>query len=94
MNTNELAQMLSRLSAQTGTPMPSAAEVERFLSSPASRLLLQSLQQNRAQSSALSQAAAQAQSGNIAGAAQLVGSYLNTPEGQQLLSVLRGGAHG
>lgn len=94
MSNNDLQQLLSQLSAQTGKAMPSASEVESFLNTPGSQYLIDSLLSG--QSSALSQAAAQARSGNLSGATDLIGSYLNTPEGQKMLARLRnnGGTHG
>lgn len=89
----ELQQLLYTLSAQTGRTMPDAEQVERFLQSPASRVLLRSLAGS--QSASLHSAAAMAKAGDYRRASTQLQQFLTTPEGQSLLQRLtqNGAAH-
>lgn len=89
MSRNELQAILSSLSAQTGAAMPSAEQVQSFLSSPSSQYILQSLLGS--QSAQLSSAAAMAKSGDYSGAANALQQLLSTPDSQRLISLLNGG---
>lgn len=88
MSNDALQQLLSQISAQTGKPMPDAAEVQSFLSSPGSRQLMQAIA--GATSPTLSAAASLARSGEFDHAAELLRAYLHTPEGQQLIGRISG----
>ncbi len=86
MANDELQQLLNTLSAQTGRSMPCADQVESFLQSPASRVLLQSLLGS--QSESLYSAASMAKSGDYRSASHLLQQFITTPEGQALLQRL------
>lgn len=83
---DELQQLLHKLSDQTGRPMPDADQVERFLQSPASQLLLRSL--TASHSDSLHSAAAMAKAGDYRNASTQLQQFLTTAEGQALLQKL------
>lgn len=84
----DLQQLLTRISAQTGQPTPSAEDIQSFLNTPGSQLLLQSILGT--QSPTLNAAASLARSGDYDHASDLVRAYLSTPEGQDLIGRLSG----
>lgn len=83
---DELQQLLHNLSIQTGRSMPDADQVEHFLQSPASQLLLRSLADS--QSASLHNAAAMAKAGDYRSASTQLQQFLTTAEGQSLLQKL------
>ena len=88
MSNDALQQLLSQISAQTGQPMPDAAAVQSFLSSPGSRSLMQAIAGTT--SPTLSAAASLAKSGEFDHAAELLRAYLHTPEGHQPIGRISG----
>ncbi|MDO5548947.1 MAG: hypothetical protein Q4F79_10740 [Eubacteriales bacterium] len=85
---DDMQQLLARISDQTGQPTPSAEDIQSFLNAPGSQLLLQAIL--GAQSPTLTAAASLARSGNFDHASDLLKTYLNTPEGQELIHRLSG----
>ncbi len=92
MSQSELQTLLAELSAQTGAPMPSAAQVESFLRSPASTVLLQSLLGTS--SSELHTAVSQLKAGNCTAASAALRQFLCTAEGQRFVTRMKGAHHG
>ena len=78
-----LQQLLTQISAQTGKPTPSAEEIQSFLNTPGSQVLMNSVLGT--QSPTFSAAASLARSGDFDHASDLLRAYLSMPEGQELL---------
>jgi hypothetical protein len=81
MSFEDLQQLLTGISAQTGRPTPSVEEIQSFLRTPGSQRLLQALLGT--QSTTLTAAASSARSGDFEQASNLLRTYLNSAEGQE-----------